>query len=406
MQNLIKINIDAILSQNIRQYPGNILKNLVHALNKDKIVILWGIKNVWKCGFIKFLLEKTLTKNDFFYFNANLDALKYIKNNKDLESLLNLYIQNHSKPKIIILENTTTIEGIKNFISFVYQQWYKIVLLWNNIKIEGIKDFELLPNDFYQFLSQYTISENNNYLYYLNLYLQYGSFEVITSTHNLLQKQKMISYLTSDIFLQEIFSHFSVKSIDSYYYTLSFLSKNNFFLSLRELQKLLDAHKSISLKTTMDYIDFSLQAKIIKKVPLFDLKLNKEITTQSKFFFTDLWMRNGLSNFMLEKNTLLENFIFNELFILGYDIYGGLNGKFEFTFIAEDREKKEKIYVHLSKASLKDELVKEVNKLLKIWDGVKKYLIVQDKGVFRMKEWGVESVEIVTVEEFLERTKK
>jgi predicted AAA+ superfamily ATPase len=98
----------------------------------------------------------------------------------------------------------------------------------------------------------------------------------------------MISYLTSDIFLQEIFSHFSVKSIDSYYYTLSFLSKNNFFLSLRELQKLLDAHKSISLKTTMDYIDFSLQAKIIKKVPLFDLKLNKEITTQSKFFFTDL----------------------------------------------------------------------------------------------------------------------
>jgi hypothetical protein len=40
MQNLIKINIDAILSQNIRQYPGNILKNLVHALNKDKIVIL------------------------------------------------------------------------------------------------------------------------------------------------------------------------------------------------------------------------------------------------------------------------------------------------------------------------------------------------------------------------------
>jgi hypothetical protein len=69
---------------------------------------------------------------------------------------------------------------------------------------------------------------------------------------------------------------------------------------------------------------------------------------------------------MLEKNTLLENFIFNELFILGYDIYGGLNGKFEFTFIAEDREKKEKIYVHLSKASLKDELVKEVNKLLKI----------------------------------------
>jgi predicted AAA+ superfamily ATPase len=69
---------------------------------------------------------------------------------------------------------------------------------------------------------------------------------------------------------------------------LSFLSKNNIFLSLRELQKKLDVNKSISLKTTMDYIDFSIQSKIIRKMYKYDLKLNKYISSRVKYYFTDL----------------------------------------------------------------------------------------------------------------------
>ena len=93
--------------------------------------------------------------------------------------------------------------------------------------------------------------------------------------------------ITSDIFLNSIFNNFSVKNINLYNYTITFLAKNNNYYSLRELQKSLDENQSISLKTTIDYIDFSLQSKIIKRVYKYDIKTSKAISTKAKYFFND-----------------------------------------------------------------------------------------------------------------------
>jgi predicted AAA+ superfamily ATPase len=68
---------------------------------------------------------------------------------------------------------------------------------------------------------------------------------------------------------------------------MSYLANNNIFLSLRDLQKNLDNVINISLKTTIDYVDFSLQAKILKRVYKFDIKTNKPITSKAKYYFTD-----------------------------------------------------------------------------------------------------------------------
>jgi predicted AAA+ superfamily ATPase len=72
-----------------------------------------------------------------------------------------------------------------------------------------------------------------------------------------------------------------------YNFTISYIANNNIFLSLRELQKNLDNTNNISLKTTIDYIDFSIQAKILKRVYKYDLKTNKQITSKAKYYFTD-----------------------------------------------------------------------------------------------------------------------
>gem|GEM_PF-1698043 len=101
-------------------------------------------------------------------------------------------------------------------------------------------------------------------------------------------KENYIELIKNDILLNDIFNTFSVKNIDLYNYTLSYLSKNNIFLSLRDLQKNLDINKSISLKTTMDYIDFSVQSKIIRKMYKYDIKTGKHISSKVKYYFTDL----------------------------------------------------------------------------------------------------------------------
>jgi hypothetical protein len=133
----------------------------------------------------------------------------------------------------------------------------------------------------------------------------------------------------------------------------------------------------------------------------YDLKLNKYISSRVKYYFTDLWIRNSFYNFLVDTNTLKENLIFNELYSLWYEIYGWLNGKFDFSFIAEKNW--ERIYIHLSEQTDKEEIKKEVRKLNKIWDENGKYLIVENIKELWLKKLKYENVEIFNLEDFIKR---
>jgi predicted AAA+ superfamily ATPase len=68
---------------------------------------------------------------------------------------------------------------------------------------------------------------------------------------------------------------------------MTYLAHNNTYTSLRDLHKKLDNIQSISLKTVIDYVDFSIQEKILKRVYKYDLKNNKTITSKGKYYFSD-----------------------------------------------------------------------------------------------------------------------
>lgn len=402
MRKIIENNRNYILNKEVYKTSNETLKRIIKSLNEKSLVIVSWLKNVWKTNILKDLLTRTSTTESFFYVNKILDKENKITNNKDLENLLKIHIDTYKQPKIIILHNTNKIERIKNFISKLYKEkkkdgksQYKIILVWNNIKIEWIEDIEISPKNTSEVLK-------NKWLEIDNI-LKYGSLEKIISLpiENSNTKKEYINFIKNDILLNDIFISFSVKNIELYNYTLSFLSKNNIFLSLRELQKKLDVNKSISLKTTMDYIDFSIQSKIIRKMYKYDLKLNKYISSRVKYYFTDLWIRNSFYNFLVDTNTLKENLIFNELYSLWYEIYGWLNGKFDFSFIAEKNW--ERIYIHLSEQTDKEEIKKEVRKLNKIWDENGKYLIVENIKELWLKKLKYENVEIFNLEDFIKR---
>jgi len=71
--------------------------------------------------------------------------------------------------------------------------------------------------------------------------------------------------------------------------------------------------RQITLKTTIDYIDFSIRAKIIKPIYRYDLKKQKVISSRAKYYFTDTGIRNSISQYTLSQKILKENFLFQEL---------------------------------------------------------------------------------------------
>ncbi|QFR39387.1 ATP-binding protein [Candidatus Gracilibacteria bacterium 28_42_T64] len=395
MENILKINHDFLSRRVIFSNNNSEIKRIVQHLNKDKLVIVSGIKNVGKTNIVKELLEKLGMSDNYFYFNKDLDNSNEIQSEEHLNNLYNTYVKLYKTPKIVILQNCTKVEGIKNFILKSYNNDLKVLLVGNTIKIGGKAEIEILPR---------TI--NNIKKYDLDIILKYGLLSEILVIQNIYLKEKFLSLVQNDIFTKDIFFNFGVKNLDLYKYTISYLSRNNTFFSLRELQKGLCKHMQISLKTTIDYIDYSLQAKIIKKVYTYDLKKSKEISSRVKYYFTDTGIRNSLNCYSLDRQILLENLIFNELRKKGYTVYNGLNGVFDFTFYTTSQYVSGlNLYIHMSEAKDKGQLKKEVNKLSKIKDKNKKYLIVESIPKLEIKKTNYDYVEIVEIDEFLRKLK-
>lgn len=376
----------------------NKIKKWLDILEKDKLFILSWLKNSSRLDFIKQLIVKWDFSENYFYFNKLDDINNSIDNNKDLEKLFETHIKNNSAVKIIILEKITKLKWIKKFIADIYGKWYKTILVWNDIKIWGIKEIEVLSN-------QNLTSDNFTEI------LNYWQIELIAKLDQTNQKKEFLKLIISDILMYDIFKNFWVKSIDQYIQVITFLSKNNNFLSLRELQRELEALQNISLKTVIDYIDFSLKSKIIKKVSRYDFKAKKQIKSKNKYYFSDNWIRNSLANYNITTDILIENLIFNKLEHKGYQVFSWIKWKFEFSFFATEpnpwvssplQEKEDSIYIHVSKQESKEGLKKEVNKLLKLWSDWKKYLLVESIEKLWIKKLKYEDLEIMEIFDFLE----
>ena len=89
-------------------------------------------------------------------------------------------------------------------------------------------------------------------------------------------------------------------------------------------------HIDISLPTIKQYLDYLQDSFIINKVLRYDIKGKKYISTPSKYYFTDIGLRNARLNFRQQEEThIMENIIYNELNIRGYEVDVGEIGILE-----------------------------------------------------------------------------
>lgn len=79
--------------------------------------------------------------------------------------------------------------------------------------------------------------------------------------------------------------------------------------------------KTISKVTITRYIEYLCDAFLIDSAARYDIKGKKYIGTPVKYYFTDIGLRNARLNFrQLEETHTMENIIFNELKIRGFNV--------------------------------------------------------------------------------------
>ena len=165
--------------------------------------------------------------------------------------------------------------------------------------------------------------------------------------------------------------------------------------SLTNPTKLANTFKSSGVVTSdvtvSCYISYLTNAFLVSKAERYDVKGRKYIASPFKYYFTDIGLRNAALNFrQQEQNHIMENMVYNELLVRGYNVdvgivtYNGIskNGKraaihSEVDFVCNLGSKR--YYIQSAFAIPSSEKLKqETASLDRIDDSFKKIIIVSD----------------------------
>ncbi len=371
----------------------NTINDIVWYIKKEKIIVISWIKGVWKTSVISYIISNSNLKDYFLYLNKSLDLNNILEDKNSLKDILELYKSKYNNPKMIILENLDWVKNIKEYIKYLYNNSYITIIISNSIKIWNKKEFEIFSDK----KREFDIVYNNK-----NKYLE--------------------DLKTKNTIFEEIIKIYNVKNIYLYIYTLTYLSNLNRNVSLRELNKEINNSIKVSLITMIDYLKYSINAKILKPVYVFDFKKKKEINTRVKYYFSSSDFRNSLYNFSLDLSLIKENFLFNELEKSWYKINSWINGVYEFLFYGNKTVKKwnndlESVTIFIDICKSKDiwNIKKSINRLIKVPEIITKeenkdlnvkssfykYIVLDNKSEFWSKIWNSKNIKIVSFDELL-----
>ncbi len=242
-----------------------------------------------------------------------------------------------------------------------------------------------------------------------NQYYTYGGLPL---TLNFTKHEEKSNYLVKQfekVYISDIVDRNNIRNVSELEELVNILASN--IGSLTNPKKLSNTFKSIkgvsvTEPTIKSYLTYLEDAFMIEKSMRYDVKGKKYISTPSKYYFTDLGLRNGRLNFrQQEENHIMENIIYNELKVRGFNLDVGvvevreqqegklLKKKLEVDFIAQRGN--EKYYIQSAyEMSTLEKRKQEQRSLLNIPDSFKKVIIVKDNIMPKRDEYGVITISL------------
>lgn len=235
-------------------------------------------------------------------------------------------------------------------------------------------------------------------------YLFYGGLPHILAEPDNTSKEAYLERLNYEIYIRDIVERHEIRDTAGMETLMKVIASG--VGSLTNAQKIFDTFnsagdKGISMPTISNYLNYLLESFIIQKSERYDIKGRKYIGTPSKYYYTDLGLRNALLNFyQFEETHLMENAIYNELIYRGYKVDVGVveirvdeNGKkvrkhLEVDFVINKGSKR---YYIQSAYALPDreKIEREQAALTKISDSFKKIIITGGNKTVWRNEQGI-----------------
>lgn len=270
-------------------------------------------------------------------------------------------------------------------------------------------EVRVYPLSFSEYLSAYQGEKDEAWLDYYT----YGGLPLILSRRTDELKSRYLANLCDEVYLKDIAERHNLHG-DNVMNTLADILASSIG-SLTNAYKIANSFRSngvnVSDKTIGSYIDYLKDAFLISEVSRYDIKGRKYIASPYKYYFTDIGIRNARLNFrQQEENHIMENIIYNELLIRGFNVDAGVverterddtgksvRKKLEVDFVCNQGSRR--YYIQSAFAiSGEGKMEQEQKSLVNIGDSFKKIIVVKDK----IKPWHNEfGVTIIGLSDFL-----
>ena len=185
-------------------------------------------------------------------------------------------------------------------------------------------EVHMYPLSFAEFMSVYQGTKQDGW----NEYMLYGGIPLVLEFTTPDQKSTFLKSLFEETYISDIVGRHNIRNKAELEELLNILSSaigsltnpEKLSATFRTVKK-----KKISNSTIKRYIDYLCDSFLIDGAIRYDVKGKKYIDTPVKYYFTDMGLRNARLNFrQLEETHSMENIIFNELKMRGFNVDVGV----------------------------------------------------------------------------------
>lgn len=268
------------------------------------------------------------------------------------------------------------------------------------------EEIKVFPLNFREFMS---VSDKSVELSFEE-YMTYGGLPQVLAYKSEERKGEYLKALFIETYLTDIKERYNVANDEELEILLDIVSSN--IGNLTNPSKLANAFQSekkvkLSDKTIKAYLDYICDSFLLEKAQRYDVKGKKYIDTPYKFYFVDLGLRNARLNFrQLEKTHMMENVIYNELRVRGFNVDVGVvpvvvrdkDGvqkriSYEIDFVCNKGS--QRYYIQSAYRLDSEEKIKqEENSLRSVDDSFKKIVIVGNQILVQRDNSGITTISI------------
>lgn len=258
----------------------------------------------------------------------------------------------------------------------------------------------LYPLSFAEFMSNFPGEKQDGW----RQYITFGGLPKIMEMDNDPDKMNYLRNIFDETYIKDILERQDIRNQAEMEELLDMIASN--IGGLTNPKKLSDSFKSVKnvsihSETIKNYLGYFEDAFLIRTAKRYDVKGKKYISTPMKYYFADMGLRNARLNFrQIEEPHLMENVIYNELCIRGWNVDVGsidyqfsdtsgkqLQKQLEIDFVCNQGFRRHYIQSAYAMPTL-EKAEQEQKSLIKVDDSFKKIMIVKD-GITHYNDRGI-----------------